>query len=62
MTYVTSNLNEPSLDVSANVINRLKSFALENYNQAMKDGAMAAVSYWDGYIRACQHILEAEHE
>jgi hypothetical protein len=62
MTFATSSLNESPIDVSASVINRLKSFALEHYNQAMKDGAMAVASYWDGYIRACQHILEAEHQ
>ena len=62
MTFATSSLSEPPIDVSANVINRLKSFALEHYNQAIKDGAMAAVSHWDGYIRACSHIFEAEQE
>lgn len=62
MTPGTSSLSERPIDVSAEVIGRLKSFAVDHYNQAMKEGAMAAVSYWDGYIRACQHILEAEHE
>ena len=62
MTPGTSSVSERPIDVSANVINRLKAFGVEHYNEALKERAMAAVSYWDGYIRACQHILEAENE
>ena len=44
MTPGTSSLSERPIDVSAEVIGRLKSFALEHYNEAVKDKAMAAVS------------------
>jgi hypothetical protein len=57
---------EPSddrqLDVSLSTLKRLKIYAYKHYNQAIKDGAMTAASYWDGYIRACSHIFEAENE
>ena len=59
----TSGFNEErQLDVTIGVIKRLKMDALERYNQAVKDGAKAAVSYWDGYMRALAHLIEAEME
>jgi hypothetical protein len=57
---------EPSddrqLDVTLSTLKRLKIYAYDQYGQAIKDGAMSAASYWDGYIRACTHIIEAEDE
>ena len=50
------------LDATIGLIKRLKIFALEQYNQAVKDDAKAAVSYWDGYMRALAHVIEAEME
>jgi hypothetical protein len=50
------------LDVTVGTLKRLKIFAFRQYNQAVKDGAHSVSSYWDGYIRACSHIIEAENE
>jgi hypothetical protein len=50
------------IDVSVGVIKRLKMFGLKHYNDCVKSGAMSAASYWDGYMRALSHVLEAEHE
>ena len=59
----TSRFNEErQLDVTIGVVKGLKIFALEQYNQAVKDGAQAVVSYWDGYMRALSHVIEAEME
>ena len=59
----TSRFSEDrQLDVTIGVIKRLKMFGIEHYNQARKDEAKAAVSYWDGYIRALTHVIEAEME
>ena len=59
----TSRFNEErQLDVTVGLVKRLKIFALEQYNQASKDEAKAAVSYWDGYMRALAHVIEAEME
>jgi len=44
------------------VIKRLLEDAYGHYNQAIMSDAKHVASYWDGYIRACQHILEAERE
>jgi hypothetical protein len=54
--------DDRQLDVSIGTLKRLKIFAYNQYGQAVKDGAMSAASYWDGYIRACTHIIEAENE
>ena len=54
------NDDERQLDVSLGVIKRLLLMAYEHYNEAMRGGHHAAAGYWDGYIRACQHICEAE--
>ena len=63
MTPAMCEPNEDrKLDVSIGTLKRLKIFAYKHYNQAVKDGAVSAASYWDGYIRACGHIYEAENE
>jgi hypothetical protein len=62
-TPETSGFSEDrQLDVTVGTLKRLKIFALRQYNQAVKDGAHSVSSYWDGYIRACSHIIEAEGE
>lgn len=62
-TPETSDFSEDrQLDVSVGTLKRLKIFAFRQYNQAIKDGAHSVSSYWDGYIRACSHIIEAENE
>jgi hypothetical protein len=50
------------LDVTIGTVKRLKIFALRQYNQAVKEGAHSVTSYWDGYIRALGHLIEAEGE
>ena len=63
MTPAMSEFNEErQLDVSVGTLKRLKIYAYKHYNQAIKDGAFSLASYWDGYIRACTHVIEAENE
>ena len=63
MTTGTSELNEErSIDVTVGTVKRLLLMAYNNYQQAWKDEAKAAMSYWDGYIRGLQHVLEQEKE
>lgn len=67
MTYEMSDQSNPSdettlEDVTVGTCKRLLDLAYRNYNTAMKDGAHAVSSYWDGYIRGIQHVLEARHE
>ena len=54
--------DERQLDVTIGAIKQLKIFAFRQYNQAVKDGAHVVSSYWDGYIRALGHVIEAETE
>ena len=62
-TPATSDFSdERQLDVSVGTLKRLKIYAYKHYNQAVKDGAFPLASYWDGYIRACTHVIEAENE
>jgi hypothetical protein len=62
-TPATSDFSdERQLDVSVGTLKRLKIYAYKHYNQAVKDGAFSLASYWDGYIRACTHVIEAENE
>lgn len=58
----TPDPNDRPLDLSLMVIKRLLENAYGYYNDAMMSDAKHVASYWDGYIRACQHILEAEKE
>ena len=50
------------IDVTVGVIKNLKIAAMKHYNDCVTSGAMAAASYWDGYLRALSHVLEAENE
>ena len=62
-TPETSDFSDDrQLDVTIGTIKQLKIFAYRQYNQAIKDGAHVVSSYWDGYLRACNHIIEAETE
>jgi hypothetical protein len=59
----TSEFSEDRrIDVTLGVIKRLKMFGMKRYNEAAKDGYHQATSYWDGYMRALSHVLEAEKE
>ena len=62
-TPETSDFSEDrQLDVTIGAIKQLKIFAYRQYNHAIKDGAHVVSSYWDGYIRALGHVIEAETE
>ena len=62
-TPVTSDFSDDrQLDVTIGTLKRLKIYAYKHYNEAVKTGAMSIASYWDGYIRACTHVIEAENE
>ena len=54
--------DERQLDVTVAVLKRLKIYGYKHYNQAIRDGAMTVAAYWDGYIRARTHVIEAENE
>ena len=54
--------DERQLDVTVAVLKRLKIYGYKHYNQAIRDGAMTVAAYWDGYIRALGHVIEAETE
>jgi hypothetical protein len=63
MTIDTSNPpEEHQIDVTVGTAKRLLIMAYSEYNEAVKDGAQHRISWWDGYIRGIQHILEAQHE
>lgn len=64
---MTQEMLEPAndggrLDVTVGTAKRLLVMAYGQYNEATKDGAHHRVSYWDGYIRGIQNVLEAQHE
>lgn len=63
MTTATSNPSEEQqIDTSVGCAKRLLMRAWDQYNEAVKDGAQHRASWWDGYIRGIQHILESQHE
>jgi hypothetical protein len=64
MTHATSNQTDDNtqLDVSVGLCKRLLIDAYSRYNEAVKTGAHHVASYWDGYIRGIQHVLEAQNE
>lgn len=50
------------IDTTVGCAKRLLVRAYSYYNAAMKEGAHHRASYWDGYIRGIQHVLESQHE
>lgn len=48
------------LDVSVGTVRRLLDMAYRHYLEAARINSEPILDYWDGYIRACKHILEAE--
>lgn len=60
MTSETSSLSEQPLDVSMESCKRLLLMGYEHYDEAMKGDHKIVASYWDGYIRAIQHIIEMD--
>lgn len=56
-----SKYNEDrQLDLSIGVVKKLLLDAYDRYNEGMRDNAHYVASYWDGYIRALQHVIEAD--
>lgn len=59
-------MSDPSedrqVDVTVGTIKRMLIDAYDRYGEGHKTGAHYVASYWDGYIRALQHVLEQEHE
>ena len=59
---MTSATSEQLIDVSKEAIKRCLIDAYQRCQQAEDEGARCDSSYWGGYIRALQHVLEMEHE
>lgn len=57
-----TNTKEELLDVSVDTCKRLLDMARKSYNDCILHKQEHAASYWDGYIRAIQHVLEAHGE
>lgn len=53
---------ERQLDVTVDCVKRLILFGDERYTDAFRRGDVRDQMYWDGYIRALHHVLEAEDE
>jgi hypothetical protein len=53
---------EKPLDVDKKAIQRLMDAAQEQSKQAVENGSQWAVTYWDGYIRGLEHVLEMEDQ
>lgn len=63
MTPATSSPSDDQLlDTTVGACKKLLLMAYDNYNKAMRDNAHCAASYWDGYIRGIQHVLESQEE
>lgn len=61
MTSETSNLNEErQLEVTVAAVKRLLIDGYGRYNEGQKTGAHYVSAYWDGYIRALQHVIELD--
>jgi hypothetical protein len=51
---------ERELEVTVGTVKRLLEMAYKHYNEAARIDSKSIIDYWDGYIRACKHILEAD--
>ncbi len=51
---------ERELEVTVGTIKRLLEMAYRQNNEAARTDAKSVLCYWDGYIRACKHVLEAD--
>jgi len=55
--------DERLLDLTHGVVRRLLVWATENQYEAIQTKKPeATLTYWDGYIRALNHLLEAEQQ
>ena len=62
MSETSASLETRQVDVTVGTIKRLMLMGYDHYNVAVREGATAVATYWDGYLRALKHILEQEHE
>lgn len=51
---------EDPIDVSRRALVRLRAMALQHYDETV-EGSFTQ-GYWNGYIRALEHIIEMEDE
>ena len=51
---------EEPIDVSRRALVRLRTMALQHYDQTV-EGSFTQ-GYWNGYVRALEHIIEMEDE
>ena len=54
--------SEEQLDVGRAAIKRCLIDAYNRCSTAEQEGAACVASFWNGYIRAMQHVLEMEDE
>ena len=59
---MSSSSDEVQLDATVGSCKRLLVKAYSRYNDAVTSGAVSIASYWDGYIRGIQHVLEMQEE
>lgn len=59
---MTSAMSEQLIEVSHEAVKRLLIDAYKRSQVAEEENARCVSSYWNGYIRALQHVLEMEHE
>lgn len=57
-----SQQTENQLDVDHSAIKRCLIDAYSRCSAAEQEGAACVASFWNGYIRAMQHVLEMENE
>ena len=59
---MSSSSDEVQVDATVGGCKRLLVQAYSRYNDAVTSGAISIASYWDGYIRGIQHVLEMQEE
>jgi hypothetical protein len=52
----------PQLDVDRDAVVVLLGLAKKAYEEAQRNKSQWAITYWDGYTRALEQILEMENE
>lgn len=60
-TFVMST-EEVQLEVTVATCKRLLEMAYKAYTDCARDDQRSSMSYWDGYIRGIQHVLEAHNQ
>lgn len=57
---MATSKGEELIDVSRRALVRLRNMALRHYDETV-EGSFTQ-GYWNGYIRALEHIIEMENE